>query len=449
VTAGDPKEVPGPTPEWAEEYLRGATYQTIADRLGVSKQHVPNLLKKHGLPTRTAAETAKLRDERCVEEHGEAIRARFLQYRDVGAVATEFGMPDTRAQRVLETLVPDLGVLTKTPRQTAKRYTREELLASLVEAAEGADGILTAQKYKGYTSTHAFLADGRPRPGGQAMGLRFGSWNAALQAAGLPTNPHSGPAKRFEDPAVAIAALVACWHQLTAPPTVGAYDAWQRDYEGWPSPATARKLFGSWNLALVRAWQIVHGIELDQDDLDVVVPESIMGGVGSSPFGSIPATYRPADEDAAISPALTLSLDGYLLLERAVRAHARVQNAVANGLLACGVSPMSPHPDQPQFDVAFVAPDGVFTVVEVKSCTPENIELQLRLGLGQVLRYTHQLRHEHLHVRPVLATELPPSADWADLLDRLEVGLIREGELTSDLHRLLGLGGADPSAGTT
>jgi hypothetical protein len=49
----------------------------------------------------------------------------------------------------------------------------------------------------------------------------------------------------------------------------------------------------------------------------------------------------------------------------------------------------------------------------------------------------------------VLATELPPSADWADLLDRLEVGLIREGELTSDLHRLLGLGGADPSAGTT
>lgn len=60
--------------------------------------------------------------------------------------------------------------------------------------------------------------------------------------------------------------------------------------------------------------------------------------------------------------------------------------------------------------------------MEVKSATPSNLEAQLRLGLGQLLRYGAILRASGETVRHILAVELKPAdAAWLDLLDRLEV----------------------------
>jgi hypothetical protein len=101
------------------------------------------------------------------------------------------------------------------------------------------------------------------------------------------------------------------------------------------------------------------------------------------------------------------------------------------------MTPWSPTAAGPQFDLAFRGDDGAFTVVEVKSCTEQNLELQLRLGLGQVLRYAHQLRLRHDQVRAVLATELNPSSEWLDLLEQLAVHVIREASLKEDLQRVL------------
>jgi hypothetical protein len=50
----------------------------------------------------------------------------------------------------------------------------------------------------------------------------------------------------------------------------------------------------------------------------------------------------------------------------------------------------TPRPDEPQYDLAWLAGDTLY-VAEVKSLTAANEERQLRLGLGQVLRYTHLL----------------------------------------------------------
>lgn len=68
------------------------------------------------------------------------------------------------------------------------------------------------------------------------------------------------------------------------------------------------------------------------------------------------------------------------------------------------------------------------------------MELQLRLGLGQVLRYAHQLRLRHDQVRAVLATELNPPSEWLDLLEQLAVHVIREASLKEDLRRVLAVG---------
>jgi hypothetical protein len=61
-------------------------------------------------------------------------------------------------------------------------------------------------------------------------------------------------------------------------------------------------------------------------------------------------------------------------------------------------------------------------VAEVKSITPHNEEKQLRLGLGQVLRYSYQLGTPAV---PVLVAERPPQdPGWEKLCEHLGVILV-------------------------
>jgi hypothetical protein len=61
-----------------------------------------------------------------------------------------------------------------------------------------------------------------------------------------------------------------------------------------------------------------------------------------------------------------------------------------------------------EFDLAWEVGDVIY-VAEVKSITTANEEKQLRLGLGQVLRYQHHLRAGGRHVIAVLVPERQPS----------------------------------------
>jgi hypothetical protein len=82
--------------------------------------------------------------------------------------------------------------------------------------------------------------------------------------------------------------------------------------------------------------------------------------------------------------------------------------------------------DEPDFDLAWESTSTKY-VAEVKSSTTNNEERQLRLGLGQVLRYRHLLRTRG-QVRCVLAIERPPSdPDWSHLCSDLGVRLVWPG----------------------
>lgn len=70
--------------------------------------------------------------------------------------------------------------------------------------------------------------------------------------------------------------------------------------------------------------------------------------------------------------------------------HASTQNRLADVLRERGVSPISPRPQDPQFDIAWIAGDRL-TIAEVKSIRPVNMVQQVRLGIGQVLHYAHQI----------------------------------------------------------
>jgi hypothetical protein len=131
--------------------------------------------------------------------------------------------------------------------------------------------------------------------------------------------------------------------------------------------------------------------------------------------------YRTADEILTIPRRDPFAVDP-ALVERGVRGHALTQNALAKQLRVLGIEPRSPRPDEPNFDVAWRCGGRIF-VAEVKSLTAANEEKQLRLGLGQVLRYADQLSTDAPAI-PVLAVECCPTTGWEQLCSRLGVVLI-------------------------
>ncbi len=133
--------------------------------------------------------------------------------------------------------------------------------------------------------------------------------------------------------------------------------------------------------------------------------------------------YRPADEEVAISERDPFAVDP-ALVERANRSHASTQNALAEYLRSKGIEPRSSRPEEPNFDLAWLQGDAIF-VAEIKSLTVDNEEKQLRLGLGQVLRYQHLLAQNGKQVRAVLVIEREPSdTSWVELCKTLGILLV-------------------------
>jgi hypothetical protein len=380
---------------------------------------------------RTFAETNAFRLKLAVAKHGDAIRDKFLETRDVAVTAAHVDVTKKVVLTYLNDNVPDYQVLARAPRSSAKNYTSEELIESLKEASATVAGNLSHEAYRQFVGSSPTLSDGRSRPGPQAMDLRFGTWNGALEAAGLPANPKAGPPKKYDDPVALLQSVVLCWQDLDHPPTVKEYDHWQRGKNGHPSPAIALRRLHSWNTALVRAWQIVHGIRLDPDDADAAIPPGL-----AQPWPEF-VPYCPANEEAVLQAAVAEAKSRIPALEKAIRNHAKLQNLLADILKAEGRKPLSPGQTDAKFDLAFEDNNGALVVAEIKSCTEANLEGQLRLGVGQLLRYAHQLRQKHVHVRPVLVTQLEPPEDWKSLLSDLGVEAIHQADLKPGVVTIL------------
>jgi hypothetical protein len=136
--------------------------------------------------------------------------------------------------------------------------------------------------------------------------------------------------------------------------------------------------------------------------------------------------YRRADEAAATSERDAFAVDP-TVVERGLRGHASTQNALAEWVVRRGLEPRSPRPEEPNFDLAWVEGETTW-VAEVKSTTASNEEKQLRLGLGQVLRYRQLLARDGHAARAVLAVEREPKdGRWIDLCFDLQVSLVWPG----------------------
>ena len=115
-------------------------------------------------------------------------------------------------------------------------------------------------------------------------------------------------------------------------------------------------------------------------------------------------------------PAVELTLD-MNRLDEATTAHEATVGALAAHLSGQGLHVHAPAPGAPAFDAGWSRGADVFSA-EIKSLTGAREDQQIRLGIGQVLDYAHQLRTSHpdqrLHAVLVLEKR-PADPRWSPL----------------------------------
>jgi hypothetical protein len=112
------------------------------------------------------------------------------------------------------------------------------------------------------------------------------------------------------------------------------------------------------------------------------------------------------------------------VVDRGLAGHAATQEALADAVLAAGLLPRSPQPGEPTYDLAWEDAKTI-CVAEVKSITDRNEERQLRLALGQVLRYAYLLRAKGRPVRPIIVAEREPAdMSWVTVCEAVGVRLV-------------------------
>jgi len=126
-------------------------------------------------------------------------------------------------------------------------------------------------------------------------------------------------------------------------------------------------------------------------------------------------------------------------VDRALSSHARIERLVAEAARAEGWAPQAMGPGDPPFDLLVTDGTGqVDVVVEVKSTTGVNEEKQLRLALGQVLRYRQVLRATGRKVEAIIAVEHEPDdASWIELCRDVDVLLTWPGVLNDVLREVV------------
>jgi hypothetical protein len=148
---------------------------------------------------------------------------------------------------------------------------------------------------------------------------------------------------------------------------------------------------------------------------------TVSPGLGA-PYRQVPVTGLSGSRDPfSVDPAL---------VERGLRGHTDTQNELASVLSNAGIDSSRGLRPGPDFDLAWQK-DGTVFVAEVKSITAQNEEHQLRLGLGQVLRYRQRLSAlGHDRVVAVLVPECQPrDPSWRELCQELGVVLLCRNEL--------------------
>jgi Homing endonuclease associated repeat/Sigma-70, region 4 len=231
------------------EYQAGATLEEVGARAGITRERVRQLFKAAGLATRSrelaGAQKQEARALR-VDQHRRLIVEGFRDGMDLKTIGEEhsFGMKTIR--KILKADMPAREYQRLTRKPMASRYTDQELLACLRQAAAVGTGMLTMRSYTDYAERRR-KRKGKPWVSSQTYVARFGSWADGLKAAGLEANATPAWKTKRIDREECVAAIRSVSKTLGRIPTAEEYGQHARASEGsMPSLATVKKRCGSW-----------------------------------------------------------------------------------------------------------------------------------------------------------------------------------------------------------
>ena len=115
----------------------------------------------------------------------------FQRLRNDAAAAGQLGIRKHHVRRLVDARVPDAALLRRPRRTPSPRYSDQDLVAALREAALSLASPMGHDAYRRWARGRD--RDGRPWPGTQVAMRRFGGWRRALARAGLPTSRGGGP----------------------------------------------------------------------------------------------------------------------------------------------------------------------------------------------------------------------------------------------------------------
>jgi hypothetical protein len=148
--------------------------------------------------------------------------------------------------------------------------------------------------------------------------------------------------------------------------------------------------------------------------------------------------FRPRNEEVRSRRAEPWSRDPSEV-DRGLSTHARIERLVAEAAAAAGWTARGYGKNDPVFDLLLERSDGrdAAVVVEAKSTTPTNEERQLRLALGQVLRYQQLLQRSDRKTVAMIAVEQPPrDRRWLELCAKVGVTMVWPEIVGAELARL-------------
>jgi hypothetical protein len=235
-----------------ELYAAGSTLEEAGRPFRLSRERVRQIFRDAGLPQRSIRETAAMQRGIQFREKREDICRLFVETKDMDEIARRLSVPRLLVKEVVEANFSESQ--RRKRKMTPQRYSDDELIAFLQGASASLGGVLTTKAYSAYARRRR-TRDGRQWPTHQTHFKRFGSWRAALHAAGLAANPPSAIAgQRLFDLGHCIDALRAAARQLGKVPTAAEYDDFARASGGaLPCQATVRNRCGTWNDALAQA----------------------------------------------------------------------------------------------------------------------------------------------------------------------------------------------------
>jgi transcriptional regulator with XRE-family HTH domain len=219
------------------DYISGMTLKECASRAGVTSERVRQILRDNNVERRSPNHRGSQAYNEWVAINGDIVIAEMRRVGSVRQVIND--LADTRKYPKAWLRRVASERISKTERLQHRRgpaYTDDQLITALQSKTD--DGRLTSKQY-----------EERREQGEPALAtfvLRFGSWTAAVKAAGLTTAERPKTTRRWTeiDMLQAVRTYAELAEQSGQTPTVTGYSEWRR-LQTTPVPSFSTMRFQS------------------------------------------------------------------------------------------------------------------------------------------------------------------------------------------------------------